>query len=336
MTGYAAHAAPSRWLQGIGVAREERWTAPDVRRRLQLVLAGIWLLDGILQFQGFMFSHGFSQMLAGTSSGNPGFIASPITWAAKIVADHATFTNTLFALLQVLIGLGIALRPTVRLALAGSIVWSLAVWWFGEGLGGLFNGAASPLNGAPGAVVIYALLAVLLWPPARDRAASFAAGRFTGPAVARVLWLVLWGSLAYLALTPATNAPKVAGGMVAGMASGQPDWLASIDNSIGSFLTAHGPGFAILLAVVLAVIAAGIYLPARAVKGVLVLAIATAAFLWLAEGLGAILAGGATDPNSGPLLALLAVAYWPLASRTATATLETARSPQTLSEGELT
>jgi hypothetical protein len=211
----------------------------------------------------------------------------------------------------------------VRLALAGSVVWSVAVWWFGEGLGGLLNGGASPINGAPGAVIIYALLAVLLWPPVRDRAAPFVAGRFTGPAVARVLWLVLWGSLAYLALTPATNAPKAAGGMVTGMASGQPGWLASLDNNLGSFLTAHGPGFAVFLAVVLGVIAAGIYLPAPAVTAVLALAIALAAFLWLAQGLGGILAGGATDPNSGPLLALLAVAYWPLASRAAATAPET-------------
>jgi hypothetical protein len=329
MAGYAAHAGPGRWLGRAGVAGADSRAAPEssrsdpgFRRRLQLALAAIWLLDGILQFQQFMFTRGFSQMLAGTAPGNPGFIASPITWAARIVADHPTVTNALFALIQVLLGLGIALRPTVRLALAGSIVWSVAVWWLGEGFGGLLNGAASPLNGAPGAVIIYALLAVLLWPSARDRATTFAAGRFTGPAVARALWLVLWGSLAYLALTPATDAPKAAGGMVAGMASGQPGWLASTDSNVGSFLTAHGPGFAIFLAVVLGAIAAGIYLPAPAVRAVLVLAIALAAFLWLAQGLGGILAGGATDPNSGPLLALLAVSFWPVAGRTRPAAAE--------------
>ena len=48
-----------------------------------------------------------------------------------------------------------------------------------------------------------------------------------------------------------------------------------------------------------------------AIRAVLVLAIVTAAVLWVAEGLGGMLTGGGTDPNSGPLLALLAVAYWP-------------------------
>ena len=38
-----------------------------------------------------------------------------------------------------------------------------------------------------------------------------------------------------------------------------------------------------------------------------------AAVIWVAEGLGGILTGSGTDPNSGPLLALFALAYWPTA-----------------------
>ena len=40
----------------------------------------------------------------------------------------------------------------------------------------VLTGAASPVNGAPGAVILYALLAVLLWPAARDRPSPFVAG----------------------------------------------------------------------------------------------------------------------------------------------------------------
>ena len=43
-----------------------------------------------------------------------------------------------------------------------------------------------------------------------------------------------------------------------------------------------------------------------------VLAIVVAVVIWVfGEAFGAILAGGATDPNSGLLLILLAAAYWP-------------------------
>ena len=43
----------------------------------------------------------------------------------------------------------------------------------------------------------------------------------------------------------------------------------------------------------------------------LVLAAALSAALWLAQDLGGLLSGSATDPNTAPLLALLAVSYWP-------------------------
>ena len=321
MASQAADArARAGWLRGIGAVHEESWTAPGVRRRLQLVLAGIWLLDAVLQFQAFMFSKGFSQMLGATAAGNPAVIAGPINWSAKIIAGHGTATNAVFAFIQLAIGLGIAWRPTLKLALGASIGWALGVWWFGEGLGGVLNGAGGPANGAPGAVIIYALLAVLLWPGRRDRAAPFVAGWFTGPNVARALWLVLWGSLAYLALLPATRAPKALGGMVSAMASGQPGWLSRLDNHLAAFLTSHGPAMAVILAVALALVAVSVYLPRPAARAGVVLAIVIAAFIWVAEGLGGMLTGGGTDPNSGPLLALVALAYWPLASSALSAT----------------
>ena len=98
--------------------------------------------------------------------------------------------NTIFATIQLLLGLGIAFRPTVRVALAASVAWSLGVWWFGEGLGGVLSGGASPLNGAPGAVILYALLAVLLWPADRGagRRPSPRRGRWARPWPGRCGW----------------------------------------------------------------------------------------------------------------------------------------------------
>ncbi len=63
---------------------------------------------------------------------------------------------------------------------------------------------------------------------------------------------------------------------------------------------------AIVLAVALAVVAVGPYLPARMARAAVVPAIVLAAIIWLAEGLGGLFTGGGTDLNSGPLLALLA------------------------------
>jgi hypothetical protein len=140
------------------------WQAPDVRRRLQLALAALWLLDAVLQFQAFMFSRSFPRMLAAAARGNPAFIADPITWSAQLIGAHAAAANAGFATIQLLLALGIARRPATRGALAASIAWALTVWWLGDGFGLVLTGTASPVNGAPGAVIIYALLAVLLWP----------------------------------------------------------------------------------------------------------------------------------------------------------------------------
>jgi hypothetical protein len=305
-------------------------SVPDARRLLQLGLAAIWLLDGVLQYQSFMFTRAFGQMLAAGAPGNPAVIADPITWAARIVEQHPVPTNAAFATIQLVLGIGIACRPTVRAALAASVAWALAVWWFGEGLGGVLNGGASPVNGAPGAVIIYALLAVLLWPAARDRAgrATFVAARAVGPAVARGLWLILWGSLAYFAVTAANRTTQGLHDMIAGMAAGEPGWLAALNRAAAGLLAQHGLTASVVLAVVLAAVAVGVFLPPGLARAAVVLAIALALLIWVVgQDLGGILAGGGTDPNSGLLLALVALAYWP-ASGSGSGTPEVTMEPQ--------
>jgi len=285
--------------------------ALDPRRKLQLALGVIWVLDGILQFQPSMFTRSFPGMLAESAHANPAVVAGPITWSAHLIDHHVVVLNALFATTQLALGLGIAWRPTVRLALAASIAWSLAVWWLGEGFGGILAGTASPVSGAPGPVIIYAVLAVLLWPADRDPGAPSVAGRAVGRRPAQAVWLVLWGSLAAFALLPASRAPGAISDLLTGGADGAPAWLAWIDTHAASALNQHGLPASIVLAVLLALVAVGVFLPAPFVRAVIVLAVALAAALWLAQGMGELFTGMATDPESGPLLALLALSFWP-------------------------
>ena len=336
MTDVAVAGNCTAWRGRLGAEPVAARPSLDARRALQLVLAAIWLLDGVLQYQGFMFTKGFNQMLAGTADGNPAVIAKPITWNATLLDHHMMLLNAIFATIQLLLGLGIAFRPTARIALAASIAWALGVWWFGEGLGGVLSGAASPLNGAPGAVIIYALLAVLLWPDGRVVPAPFAAARAVGTHVARALWAALWLSLAYFALTPDNRAPQGVNGMISGMESGEPIWLQDLQKGAASLVAGQGLATSIVLAIALVLIAVGVYLPTGIAKVALVLAIVVAAFIWVfAEALGGILAGGGTDVNSGPLLALLALAYWPLRiAAAAPATAPVVSEEPVVSEGE--
>ncbi len=315
MTESAVPGNAAAWPGRPSAARAARREAPDTRRWLQLGLAAIWLLDAVLQYQSFMFTKGFSQMIGATAQGNPAVVASPITWDARLVGHHLAVTNAAFATIQLLLALGIAWRPTVKAALAASIVWSLGVWWFGEGLGGVLAGTANPVSGAPGAVIIYALLAVLLWPADRGDRSSFVAGRPLGTGPARLLWAVLWGSLAYFAVQAANRTSQGLHDMIAGMASGEPGWVASIDRGAAALLAHRGLQASIVLAVLLAIIAIGVFLPAPAARAAVVAAIVVAASIWIAgQDFGAIFTRSATDPNSGLLLALLAVAYWPARS----------------------
>ncbi|HWG00598.1 MAG TPA: hypothetical protein VG164_01960 [Trebonia sp.] len=294
---------------------------PDARRVLQLALAAMWLLDGLLQFQSVMFTKSFGHSLAATAPGNPWLIARPIVWDATLVEHHPVLLNAIFATVQLLLGLGIAFRPTLRAALTASIAWSAGVWWFGEGLGGVLFGAANPLTGAPGAVIIYAMLAVVLWPAPRRGKSAFVADGLLGARAARTLWGVLWFSFAYFALLPANRAPQAFSQTIAGLVDGEPSWIAAIERGAASLTAQHGLAASVAFAAAYAVIGACVWLPPRYARSALALALVVAVVIWVVgEAFGMILAGGATDPNSGPLLAILALAYWPWPPR--------ARSPK--------
>ncbi len=296
----------------------ELWRAPDWRRGLQLALASLWMLDGLLQLQPFFFHGGragFGGMLARAATDSPGWIASSITSVATLVSQHPQATGAAFAAIQIGIGLGIAWRPTTKPALAVSVAWSLAVWWFGEGLGGLFRAAtASPLGGGPGPVLFYALLAVLLWPAAVDRSGKrqVAAAAAVGPRAAAAAWLAVWFGLAALLLA-AGRSPQGVHEVVAGVSPGEPPWLESLDRHTLALVAHRGLGIAVGVAVLLAAVGVSTLLPVHLARAGAALGVVVAAAFWvLTQNFGMIFPGGSTDPSSGPLLALLSVAYWPL------------------------
>ena len=102
--------------------------------------------------------------------------------------------NAAFAIAQLVIALAILWRPTTALGLALSVPWALSVWWLGEGLGGVLTSAPAAVAGAPGAVILYGLLAVLLWPvPDGPHGGSLAAASPLGPVVARLVWAAAVG-----------------------------------------------------------------------------------------------------------------------------------------------
>ena len=288
------------------------WSSWPTRRGLQLLLGTVWLLDAALQFQPYMFSRDFvTQIITPTAAGNPAVIARPIAWSAQLMAHHIVLANTAFAVIQLTIAVGLFFRRTTKLALAASIAWAIAVWWFGEGLGGILTGA-SPLAGAPGAVILYALIAVLIWPTAEDHGAEPLAPALRGPLdrrVPKLAWLILWTAFACFLLLPANRGPGAVSQAFTSMTAGQPGWLTVPAHAMAALTAGHGQTASVLLAALCVVTGAAIF-DDRLTRPALILAVMLGLLIWTAEGFGGLATGQATDPNTGPLLILLAACFW--------------------------
>lgn len=290
----------------------------DARRWLQLGLAALWVFAGFLQMQTMMFTPSFAKnVLEPSAAGNPPWLALSVLWAAHVVSLAPLFWNSIFVLIQLALGVGIAYRPWLRVTLACSIAWALVVWWFGEGLGGLLSGTAAALTGAPGGVILYALLAVLLWPKPEKVSVRYVAAYPVGVSGSRIIWFVLWAGLAALNMQPANLSPESVHDAVAGMGDGQPGWVILAVNGFATFSEKNGVWLTLAGTLMFAVIAVGVLLPNTALRVAVILALLTSAFIWLfGEALGAVFGGQATDLNTAPLLALFALAFWPLKSVT--------------------
>jgi hypothetical protein len=300
-TLFAARAeSATRRQGGGGVAGVRAYFASDSRRTIQTVLGLIWLLDGGLQFQSFMYSNGFVQMLSGMEPGQPHWLSSSIGWGSRLANGNLDFWNTLFGLTQVLIGLGILFRPTVKLALAGSFVWALIVWWFGEAFGMLFMNMANPLTGAPGAVLLYALIGLIVWPNDRP-------GGLLGVRGSKIAWAALWIVMAWLWLLAPNSSANATHDAISAAPSGM-GWLNSVLTHAARLTAGDGFAIALVLAIVSALIGVGVAFDWEA-KTFLWLAIYLNAIYWVVgQGFGGMFAGGATDPNAGLLFIVLACA----------------------------
>ncbi|MFZ0384336.1 MAG: hypothetical protein WAL22_01615 [Solirubrobacteraceae bacterium] len=278
----------------------------DNVRRTQTLLGLLWLLDGGLQFQGFMYSHGFPQLIAGMAVGQPGWLHDSLIWSAKFANGDLAIWNTLFALTQVALGFGLLYRPLVKPALLASFGWVLVVWWFGEAFGMLFMDMAQPLTGAPGAVLLYGLVGLVAWPNGRR-------GGLLGIRGAKTMWAALWLGMAWLWLLAPNSSANATHDALTATDPGM-GWL----NSVQTHLASVAKGDGLVIALVLAAVSAAIGIAVAAdwrPRTFLALAIVLNVVYWVVpQAFGGIFAGGATDPNAGLPFVLLAYAMFPIVS----------------------
>lgn len=299
------------------------------RRRLQLALALLWILDGALQLQPFMFTRGFAdRVISPAAVGQPELVATAVHWSASLISGNPFVWGALFAATQLAIGAALLFRRTARLAIVVSVAWSMGVWVLGEGLGGMAGGTSTFLTGAPGAVVLYALIGSMAWPrlgakrrsmltsrraTARTRLeVLFAPADDESPAAwTPVAWATLWAVFALLQALAAARASDALPSQLRSSLSSSPAWLAHTDRVLAT-LAAHGGAWPAVGLIVVEVTIGLLGLRGGTRRSVAAaIGIGMALGVWvLGQAFGQIPSGAGTDPSSGPLVVLLGIALW--------------------------
>lgn len=197
-------------------------SSPIITKRfIQICLALLWLLDGMLQLQRQMFtSHFANNVLSVAAQGQPAIISGPIHIEVHLVLMHPAIYGAFFATVQLGLGVLILFKRTAKFGLLASVAWALGVWFMGEGLGGLLTGNVTLWMGAPGAALIYAILALAVLPKGHEKNGDDNKPAYWLP----IIWAVTWISGIFLQIQPSQNSTASISGMISGMSRGAPGW----------------------------------------------------------------------------------------------------------------
>ncbi|HEX6544273.1 MAG TPA: hypothetical protein VF040_21130 [Ktedonobacterales bacterium] len=265
----------------------------------------LWIMDALLQAQPVMFTTSFvSNVLAPAAAGQPAWIAIPMMGGMQLWEQAPVLWNLGAIGVELLIGcllLAGYSRPVWgRSGLILSVVWGVLVWYFGEGLGGLFVGSPTYLSGAPGSALLYVLLAGALLLPS-----SIWSSRHLLPVLRRAVG-ALWAVGALFQLASLYWSPLGLASVLQNVAMMPlPSVLAALDAQlVASMASSPALWNAALSAVMFGLSLA--FLLGRGGRTLYTLALVWLVFLWVVfQGVGMIFSGMATDPNTPLLWALL-------------------------------
>ena len=186
----------------------------------------------------------------------------------------------------------------------------------------LLTGTGSVLTGAPGAVLLYPLLGLAVYPRKRSKASSKEAAAWTrddgllSRSVLRWVLAGFWLFAALLQLQPNWWQPGQISGAIGAMV-GQGGLNSVLVNPVLTQLTNATANIEVPLNIALIVVflAIGIGLAVtrdKQLRPFLIASIIMSVVIWYgSEAFGMILTGMATDFNSGLLLVVMALAVWP-------------------------
>ena len=277
---------------------------------LRRALGVLWLADALVKLSlpfGDRPGDQWYEQIMTAEGGPPGFHRI-LAWETQAFADHPLLW-WLPAAVELGIGGWLAIRPDSRRALAVSAGWAVVVWLAGEGMGGLLTGESSILGDFPGAALLYAVAAVILYPRRVPRPGAAEAG-IMGQ-WSRMVWLALWIGAAFFTAMPQLTMNGLDSMLtVTYIEAAGP--LRSMDAAVLSWLTVGNTkllGFA--AAAVCLAVGFAVFLGAWP-RAFLALAVLLVFAGWVVfQNFAGIYTGAATDVGTGPILILLACAFWP-------------------------
>jgi len=274
------------------------------RRRLAVALGWVWVIDAVLQAEPPNFARSYPLgQLAQSVMGAPPWEHRAIYDLIGPFVTHWPLWNLAAVVVQAAIGVALVSGSAPRVALAASLAWAPVVWLVGEGLGGMPTGFGMLLFGAPGPVLLYAVLAVLAWPGTGSRPVSSGAWRTT--------WGALWAGGALLQIPWVYPTGEMFRANFEEAALGQPAWATAVSGDVERVVLAAPVLWSALLATFAVAVAVGGVVHSRYRRVWLAVAIGFSAVAWVvAQLFGGVLTWGATDIGTAPLVVLLALAGW--------------------------
>jgi hypothetical protein len=267
----------------------------------------------------FTVDHLVGDIIKPTLDGQPAIFGPSLNWVVQVTTANVTLVNLLIVVVQVLLGLGFIFGTgrLLKVTVIASIVWAVIVWYAGEGMSLLFTGQGGALTGAPGAVLLYPILALAAYP--RGDKGDNGEESLLSRLQLRWIFAAFWFLAALLQLQPywwqSGQISQAIGGLVGG---GGLDGIV-VDPALQGISTITAnieiPLNIVLIVVFLALGIGLIVAKPRQLRPVLIASIVVSVIIWyFAQGLGQLFSGGATDFNSGLLLIVFALATWPTAN----------------------
>ncbi|MDA8026085.1 MAG: SCO family protein [Actinomycetota bacterium] len=277
---------------------DERAYEPRSVAFIRISFGLLWIFDAILQAKPNMPSDMISQIFTPAVAGQPTLLASIIRAGLYIWRYNPVGSDVTSVLLQAGIGIGMLTargRNVRRVVGYVGLIWSLAIFAFGEGFGMLFVKGASIIGGAPGAALFYSFASILLivnFSEGDDEKARVIGRRVVGG------YFFLGALLQLLPFEGFYTSSGISGIFTAMSTMPMPAGILHNMASVGTLVSASPTLWNVIFILVFLVIGAVIFFDVAPVAGGLAALGASVAMWYFGMGLG-FLFPAATDPNSG-------------------------------------